>query len=90
MLIDFRSFFKLKEAEFLVQNFPKNDFFTPAFTFDEKKLGPNRSKIFLLSARSAKTLQFGHRFYANWSIQSREILEFVKNVKIATEIEAAF
>ena len=41
------------------------------------------------SARAGKTLQFDHQFYADWSIQSREILKFVKNVKIATEIEAA-
>ena len=43
----------------------------------------------LPSARAAKTLQFDHQFFADWSIQSREILKFVKNVKIATEIEAA-
>ena len=36
-----------------------------------------------------KTLQFDHQFFADWSIQSREIWKFVKNVKIATEIEAA-
>ena len=51
--------------------------------------GEYRSKFFLPSARTGKTLQFDHQFYADWSIQSREILKFVENVKIATEIEAA-
>ena len=67
----------------------KIDFFAPASTVSKIFLGEYRSKIFLPSARTGKTLQFDHQFYADWSIQSREILKFVKNVKIATEIEAA-
>ena len=46
-------------------------------------------KNFLPSARTGKTLQFDHRYYADWSIQSREKLKLEKNLKIATEIEAA-
>ena len=90
--MNFRSFFKLEVADFLVQNCPifqKIDFFTLASSFNKKNLGKNRSKILLLPARSAKALQFDHRFYGDSSIQSREILKFVKNVKIATVIEAA-
>ena len=67
----------------------KIDFFTPASTVNKKNQGQYRSKIFLPSARAGKTLQFDHQFHADWSIQSQEILKFVKNVKIATEIEAA-
>ena len=63
-------------------------FFAPASTVSKIFWGEYRSKIFLPSARTGKTLQFDHQFYADWSIQSREILKFVKNVKIATEIEA--
>ena len=48
-----------------------------------------RSKIFLPTAKAAKTVQFGQEFHANWSIQSQNILKSVQNVKIATEIEAA-
>jgi len=43
--------------------------------------------MWLLPTRSAKTLEFDHQFNGDSSIQSREILNFVKNVKIATEIE---
>ena len=53
-------------------------------------MGINRSKILLLSVRGAKTLQFGHQILGDWSIQSQEISTFIKNVKIASEIEAAF
>ena len=67
----------------------KIGFFTPASTVNRKNLGPYQSEILLPSARAAKTLQFGHQFHANWSIQSRNMLKSVKNVKIATEIEAA-
>ena len=77
---------------FFVQNCPifkKIDFFTTASTVNKKNWGQNRSKFFLRSARAAKTLQFDHQFHADLSIQSREILKFVKKVKIATEIEAA-
>ena len=90
--MDFRSFFKLEVGEFFVQNcqiFKKIDFFTPASTVNRKILGPYRSEILLPSARAAKTLQFGHQFHANWSIQSQDMLKSVKNVKIVTEIEAA-
>ena len=69
--------------------FKKIDFFTPASTVNKRKWGQNRSKIFLLLARAAKALQFDHQFHADSSIQSQEILKFVKNIKIATEIEAA-
>ena len=66
----------------------KIDFFTPASTVNRKNLGPYQSEILLPSARAAKTLQFGHKFHANWSIQSQDMLKSVKNVKIVTEIEA--
>ena len=52
-------------------------------------MGKFDQKFFLPSARAAKTLQFDHLFHADSSIQSREISKFVKNVNIATEIEAA-
>ena len=90
--MDFTSFFKLEVGEFFVQNcqiFKKIDFFTPASTVNKKKLGSYRSKIHLPSARAGKTLSFGHQFHANWSIQSQNMLKSVKNVKIATEVEAA-
>ena len=89
----FRSFFKSGVAEFFIKNWPiykKIDFFAPASTVSNIFLGEYRSKIFLPSARTGKTLQFDHQFYADWSIQSRKILKFVKNVKIATEVKAAF
>ena len=68
----------------------KIDFFTPASTVNKKNEGQNRSKIFFSSSKAAKTLQFDHQFHTDWSIQSREILKFVKNVKTATVVKAAF
>ena len=67
----------------------KIEFFAPASSVSKNFGGEYRSKIFLPSARTGKTLQFDHQFYADWSIQSCKILKFVKNLKIATEIEAA-
>jgi len=89
--MDFRSFFlvglifhpKLTNLQ------KKSIFFAPASTVSKNFWGEYRSKSFLPSARTGKTLQFDHQFYADWFIQSREILKFVKHVKIATEIEAA-
>ena len=92
LLMDCNSFFKSEVSAFFVQNCPiynKIVFFSPASSVSKKNLSKYRSKIFLPSARAGKTLQFDHQFYAVWSIQSGEILKFVKNVKIATEIEAA-
>ena len=89
--MDLKCFLKLEVAKFFIQNYQickKIDFFAPASTIS-KKIGEILIKNFLPSARAGKTLQFDHQFYADWSIQSREILKFVKNVKIATEIEAA-
>ena len=67
----------------------KIHFFAPASTVIKKNWGSYQSKISLPSARAAKTLQFGHQFHANWSILSQNMLKTVKDVKIATEIEAA-
>ena len=89
--MDFKCFLKLEAAKFFIQNCPickKIDFFAPASTISKKNLGKYWSKIFLPSARAGKTLQFDHQFYAVWSIQSGEVLKFVKNVKIATKIKA--
>ena len=67
----------------------KNDFFAPASTVSKIFLGENQSKFFLPSAKAAKTLQFGPQFYADWFIQSREILILVKKCHNYIEIEAA-
>ena len=92
LLMDFRSFFELEVGEFFVQNcqiFKKIDFFTPASTVNRKNLGSYRSKILLPSARAAKTLQFGHQFFQNWSIQSGDISKFVKRVNFDPKIHPA-
>ena len=72
-----------------IDQFAKKSTFLHLLLQSKKFLGEYRSKILLPSARTGKTLQFDHQFHADWSIQCREILKFVKNVKIATEIEAA-
>ena len=83
----------MEAVQFFVQNCPifkKIDFFTPALAVNKKNQGQNRSKIFLPSARAAKTLQFDHQFHADWSIQSQNMFKSVKNVKIATENKLQF
>ena len=72
-----------------IDQFAKKSTFLHLLLVSKNFFGEYRSKFFLPSARTGKTLQFDHQFYADWSIQSREILKFVENVKIATEIEAA-
>ena len=67
----------------------KSTFLRLLTTVFKNFLGNIDPKFFLPSARTGKTLQFDHQFYADWSIQSREILKFVESVKIVTEIEAA-
>ena len=49
-------------------------------------MGPYRSEILLPSARAAKTLQFGHQFHANWSIQSQDTEENHSNEHASYEI----
>ena len=87
--MDFRSIIELEVAKFVVQNCPiynKNPLFASASMVIKKNWGSYRSKNLLPSTRTAKTLQFGHQFHADWFIQRQEILKLAKSVIIAIEI----
>ena len=64
-------------------------FFSPALRVNKIFLRPYRSKIFPESVRASKTLQFGHQFFKDWSIQSCGIVKNVKNVQITPRFHAA-
>ena len=61
---------------------------------DQQTVGPTdqwtdgwtKPQILTDSARASKTLQFGHQFHLNLSIQCGDISKIVKNVKIDHQI----
>jgi len=55
----------------------------------KKNWGQTDQRLFYYQLEQQKLFNFGHQFYANWSIQSLEISKSVKNV-IAPEVETAF
>ena len=65
----------------------KIHFLAPASRVSQKFWGSYRSKILPDSVRASKTLQFGHQFHPDLSIQSGDITKNVKNVKIDHQIQ---
>ena len=78
---DFLSFFDQSS-----QNGEKNHFLALASRVSQIFWGSYRSKILPDSDRASKTLQFGHQFCPNLSIQSGDTSKIVKNVKIDHQI----
>ena len=69
------------------QNGEKNHFLAPASRVSQKFWGSYWSKILPDSVRASKTLQFGHQFHPDLSIQSGDLTKNVKNVKIDHQIQ---
>ena len=61
-------------------------FLAAASRVSQKFWGSYRLNFSPDSVRASKNLQFGHQFHQNRSIQSRDILVNVKNIKIATAV----
>ena len=88
--MDFLSFSISEVPEFFdqsSQNGEKIHFLAPASRVSQKFWGSYWSKILPDSVRASKTLQFGHQFHPDLSIQSGDKTKNVKNVKIDHQIQ---